>query len=148
MQGFAQLADKPCIKVDTLDAIACASGAGGVVVPIIDARRKTVFTAIYNNGVKQTEDDCLSINDLLAKLNGEVTFAGDGVDSFMEIIKQALPNARFAGENVRYQRAGAVAALAVKLYNEGKTVSCFELMPEYLKETQAERERAERLNNA
>ena len=88
------------------------------------------------------------IEELLEELNqrGEmVTFLGDGVPVFRELIAEKLQVPySFAPAHVNKQRAAAVAALGSIYYKEGRTETAMEHIPEYLRVSQAERERAER----
>ena len=88
------------------------------------------------------------VKELLEELNqrGEmVTFLGDGVPVFRELIAEKLQVPySFAPAHVNKQRAAAVAALGSIYYKEGRTETAMEHIPEYLRVSQAERERAER----
>ena len=90
----------------------------------------------------------VSMETVIEKLNqyGEaVTFLGDGVPVFHELIaeKMTVPYS-FAPAHVNKQRAAAVAALGEIYYRQGKTETAMEHVPDYLRVSQAERERAER----
>ena len=93
-------------------------------------------------------EDKKSLQELLEELNqrGEmVTFLGDGVPVFRELIAEKLQVPySFAPAHVNKQRAAAVAALGSIYYKEGRTETAMEHIPEYLRVSQAERERAER----
>ena len=92
------------------------------------------------------------IEELLEELNqrGEmVTFLGDGVPVFRELIAEKLQVPySFAPAHVNKQRAAAVAALGSIYYKEGRTETAMEHIPEYLRVSQAERERAEERKRA
>ena len=79
----------------------------------------------------------------------KVIFLGDGVPIFREKIQEMcqVPYL-FAPGHVSRQRAGAVAALGAIYYGQGKTESAREHQPDYLRVSQAERERAERLKKS
>ena len=89
----------------------------------------------------------LAVEELAAKLNalGEaVTFLGDGVPVYREMLKTLLQVPYdFAPAHLNRQRASAVAALALQYVREGKTETAAEHAPDYLRLSQAERERAE-----
>ena len=95
------------------------------------------------------EQFAAGILELLEELNNlgeEVTFLGDGVPVFCEKIKEYLKVPySFAPAHVNRQRAAAVAALGEVYYKEGKAQSAMEHTPDYLRVSQAEREREERL---
>ena len=152
-KGLALALKKPLVAVPTVEALAYnLYDTNGLICPIMDARRNQVYTGIYrfeNHKLVTLEDQmAVSITDLLDKLNerGEpVTFLGDGVPVFEKTIGENLkvPHT-FAPAHVNKQRAAAVAALGEIYYREGKLQSAAEHTPEYLRVSQAERDRAEK----
>lgn len=152
-KGLALALKKPLVAVPTVEALAYnLYDTNGLICPIMDARRNQVYTGIYrfeNHKLVTLEDQmAVSITDLLDKLNerGEpVTFLGDGIPVFEKTIGENLkvPHT-FAPAHVNKQRAAAVAALGEIYYREGKLQSAAEHTPEYLRVSQAERERAEK----
>ena len=152
-KGLGMALHKPLVHVPTLEGLAYnLYGVSGLVCPIMDARRKQVYTGIYRFEEHQLmtlkEQWAASIEELLEELNqrGEmVTFLGDGVPVFRELIAEKLQVPySFAPAHVNKQRAAAVAALGSIYYKEGRTETAMEHIPEYLRISQAERERAER----
>lgn len=151
-KGLGLALDKPLIHVPTLDATAYnLYGAGALICPIMDARRNQVYTGIYRfaetfEAVR--EQDAMDMGDLIGVLNemGEpVIFLGDGVPVFEKQIREAMTVPfHFAPAHVNRQRAAAVAALGAVYYAEGKTETAMEHRPDYLRKSQAEREREER----
>ena len=152
-KGRGLALDKPIIPVPTVDGLAYQLfGTSMIICPMMDARRKQVYTGIYrfenHQLVTLKEQWAAPIEELLDELNqrGEmVTFLGDGVPVFRELIAEKLhvPYS-FAPAHVNKQRAAAVAALGSIYYKEGRTETAMEHIPEYLRVSQAERERAER----
>ena len=152
-KGLGLALNKPLIHIPTLDGLAYnLYGNTGLVCPIMDARRNQVYTGIYRfeDGEFQVVEEqmAISVQELIEKLNqyGEqVTFLGDGVPvykaSLVEGIKQAC---HFAPAHMNRQRAASVATLALKYYEEGKTETAEAHRPDYLRLSQAERERAEK----
>ena len=122
------------------------------VCPIMDARRNQVYTGVYCYTDHRLdtvwEQDTMSIEALAEGLNcldHEVIFLGDGVAVYREKLQELLTIPfSFAPAHVNRQRAAAVAALAEVYYKEGKIQTAEEHEPEYLRKSQAERERAER----
>ena len=152
-KGLGLALEKPLIHVPTVDAMAYNLwGSDALICPIMDARRKQVYTGIYRFEEHQLmtlkEQWAAPIEELLEELNqrGEmVTFLGDGVPVFRELIAEKLQVPySFAPAHVNKQRAAAVAALGSIYYKEGRTETAMEHIPEYLRVSQAERERAER----
>lgn len=151
-KGLGLALDKPLIGVPTLEALAYNLwGNDGLICPIMDARRSQVYTGIYrfSDGKLQTllAQSAVAVDVLAEELNrrGEkVTFLGDGVPVYREKLAATLEVPfSFAPAHLNKQRAGAVGALAQRYYLEGKTESAAEHQPEYLRASQAERERAE-----
>ena len=112
----------------------------------MDARRKQVYTGIYRFEEHQLmtlkEQWAAPIEELLEELNqrGEmVTFLGELIAEKLQVPYS------FAPAHVNKQRAAAVAALGSIYYKEGHTETAMEHIPEYLRVSQAERERAQKL---
>ena len=149
VKGLAWASDKPCVGVSTLEAMAYNGvAAGGVVCAVMDARRSQVYNALFRieNGVpvRLTEDRAIALAELaeeLRTLNERVFLVGDGAALTAAYLdKCGLPYA-VAPENLRWQSAYGVAMAA-----QGKTGMADELLPVYLRLSQAERERQERLS--
>lgn len=151
--------DKPLIGIPTTEALAYnlyGTDEDTLICPIMDARRSQVYTGVYcfQNGQLQTlkAQDALPMDALLDELNQmgkKVIFLGDGVPVFCEKIQEMcqVPYL-FAPGHVSRQRAGAVAALGEIYYRQGKIESAREHQPDYLRVSQAERERAQRLKKS
>lgn len=148
-KGLGLALNKPLIHVPTLDAMAYhLYGANALICPMLDARRQQVYTGLYrwNDSFEVVKEQwAAEIHDLLAELNqrGEpVIFLGDGVPACRSVIEETMrvPYS-FAPAQVNRQRAAAVAALGAVYYAEGKLETAAEHAPDYLKKSQAERER-------
>ena len=152
-KGLGLALKKPLIAIPTVEGLAYnLYDIPGLICPIMDARRKQVYTGIYHftdHQLKVVEDQmAVPMETVIEKLNqyGEaVTFLGDGVSVFHELIaeKMTVPYS-FAPAHVNKQRAAAVAALGEIYYRQGKTETAMEHVLDYLRVSQAERERAER----
>ena len=93
----------------------------------------------------QSEMCVCDLAQTLNELGQEVIFLGDGVPVYQEQLAQLLEIPySFAPAHLNRQRAGAVGALAAIYYREGKCQPAEEMEPEYLRKSQAEREREER----
>lgn len=151
-KGLGLALHKPLIHVPTLDATAYnLYGTEALICPIMDARRNQVYTGIYR--FRESFEivhgqDAMDIDGLIGILNsmGEpVIFLGDGVPVFRSRIEETLTvRALFAPAHVNRQRASAVAAMGAVYFKEGKTETAMEHKPDYLRKSQAEREREER----
>ena len=151
-KGLGLALNKPLIHVPTLDATAYnLFGASGLICPIMDARRNQVYTGIYRferEFETVMDQDAMDMGELIGKLNGmgeHVIFLGDGVPVYEKQIaeKMTVPY-DLAPAHVNRQRAASVAALGAVYFAEGKTETAMEHKPDYLRKSQAEREREER----
>ena len=152
-KGLGLALKKPLIAVPTVDALAYnLYDVSGLICPIMDARRSQVYTGIYrfeeHKLVAVKQQWASPVTELIEELNkiGEpVTFLGDGVPVFRRMIEEKQPvTYYFSPAHVNNQRAAAVGTLGMIYYKEGRTETAMEHVPEYLRVSQAERERAER----
>ncbi|MBR4994245.1 MAG: tRNA (adenosine(37)-N6)-threonylcarbamoyltransferase complex dimerization subunit type 1 TsaB [Lachnospiraceae bacterium] len=160
-KGLGLALNTPIIPVPTLEGLAYIFyGSDKVICPIMDARRNQVYTGLYSfdkNGsiydMMTIKEQCASdIEDLIKeinKLDRDVIFLGDGVPVFKEIIEEKCRvGFSFAPAHMNRQRAGAVAAYGKVLYEQGKYETAAEHAPEYLRLSQAERERMEGIDSS
>ena len=145
IKALALALAKPCVGVSTLQALALnAADFRGYVVPVMDARRAQVYTALYENTSDRRllcADDALSLADLgtrLAGLDGPKLLIGDGAALCREKLSH-IPDLQVAAPGIRHQRAGSVALAAAGVPPEDY-VTAAELAPVYLRLPQAERE--------
>ena len=152
-KGLGLALKKPLVSVPTLEGIAYNfCGSEKVICPMMDARRSQVYTGIYEfqgNTLKVLEDQmAVPVEEALEKLNQtgrEVILAGDGVPVYLELIEKNLKVPYLlAPAHLNRQRAGAVAVLGIQYAKEGKLESAMEHRPDYLRLSQAERERAQK----
>ena len=154
-KGMGLALEKPLIQIPTVDGLAYnLAGSGVSVCPLMDARRSQVYTGLYTFQGYQMQTviaQCAgSIEEMIEKINkiGQaVTFLGDGGCVAAPSIKEhcQVPYT-FAPAHLNRQRAGAVAVLAMEYYRAGKMQTAAEHRPEYLRMSQAERERLEAQN--
>lgn len=168
-KGIASGLNIPIIPVPTVDGLAYnLYGYSGLVCPIMDARRNQTYTGIYEY-VKYAGDtdseaskDCeitgtyryamntvlsqcaTDIEELIDKLNAQnrdVIFIGDGIPVFNEIIDSKLKVMHtYAPAGLNRQSAVSIGRLGALYMDKGLTVSAAEFAPEYLRQSQAERE--------
>ena len=162
-KGLGLALDKPLISVPTLEGLAYQYfGSDNYICPIMDARRNQVYTGVYRfvrtvstDGVTSYMMECvleqcaMDIKELLAWLNEhaekEITFLGDGVPVYTQQIQELLHKPyTFAPAHRSRQSAAALGMLAVEYYKQGKIQTAAEHEPDYLRVSQAERERMER----
>ena len=150
VKGMAFPHNTDCCAVSTLEAIACmCSGSEGkIICAVMDARRNQVYNANFKiqGGIpiRLTEDRAIPIDELYSELReygASVVLCGDGAELCYGTFKEC--GALLADNKVRLQRASAVAEIAVRMAEEGRTVKAAELVPLYLRPSQAERELSE-----
>ena len=151
-KGFAWGAQTPCYGVSTLEAMALHLSAwNGLVVPVMDARRNQVYTATFTaqDGELERlcEDRAISLEELGQELKNAaqpIFLVGDGSILCYNTLKADVPNLVLPPEHRMHQRATGVALAAVKQIAAGKPGDGARLNPNYLRLSQAERERMER----
>lgn len=151
-KGLGLALNLPIIHVPTVDALAYnLAGHQALVCPLMDARRNQTYTGLYrffSNEMEVLQEQCaVGIDEIVDNINkrGEpVVFLGDGIPVFSAYIEQNVNVPwSFAPAHLNKQRAGAVAALGMKYFAAGRFESAAEHRPEYLRLSQAERERRE-----
>ena len=153
-KGFAWGKEIPCYGVSTLESMALGLGAfNGVVCPVMDARRSQVYNALFyaNCGelARITPDRALSLADLGAELKNPdipIFLVGDGSILCYNTLKESVPNLVLPGEHRMHQRAVGVGLAALQKIAVGESGDGNALAPNYLRLSQAERERMEREN--
>ena len=152
VKGLAWAAEKPCVGVSTLEAMAWHGLAvGGYICPVMDARRSQVYNALFKieNGrpVRMTEDRPIALEELakeVTALGAPVFLIGDGAALCFEYFTAHRVPCVMAPDNLRWQDAWGVAMAAA----DKTPGNADELLPVYLRLSQAERERQERLSQS
>ncbi len=144
-KGLAHGLNKKIIPVPTLDALAYnVSESSHLVVPVMDARRNQVYTALYKDGFKPIDGySACPIDEILeraAEIDKEAVFLGVGVAVFKDKIIEA--GFTLANPSANMQRAACVGALALHRIDEAVDCDNFEIL--YLRKSQAERELEEK----
>ena len=145
-KALAHAVNKPMVGVSSLQSMAYnLPYTDFLLCPIMDARREQVYTATFRwqdgNLITVKEDRAMALDDLLAEINEDVIFLGDGVPVFKEKITEKLgPKAHFAPTHLQQLRGGSVAECGLAEYNKGNACTYAELVPTYLRLSQAERE--------
>lgn len=147
VKGLAWASDKMCVGVSTLEAMAWHGvSAGGIICPVMDARRSQVYNALFEikdgRPVRMCDDRAVSLEALAAEVSDKNVFlVGDGAELTASYLKNAGIDCRIAPQNILYQSAWGVAMAAI-----GKTPgTADDLLPVYLRLSQAERERQARM---
>ena len=151
-KGFAWGREIPLCGVSTLQAMALTLGVWeGTVCCVMDARRNQVYNALYRaeggSITRIREDRAISLEELgeeLREISGTIYLVGDGSELTHRTLKDTVPNLALPPEHRRHQRASGVALAAVKQIEGGKACDAASLTPNYLRLSQAERERLEK----
>lgn len=157
-KGIAFPDNIPCVAVSTLEAMAYnLTLTDCIVCAVMDARRSQVYNAMFRIRFGEVErlcdDRAIAIADLKEEIRekylGErIILVGDGSTITMREVMDLPKSIEMAPENLRLQRASSVASAAVAKLSAGeKTVTGAELLPSYLRLSQAERERKEKEKN-
>ena len=151
-KGFAWAKELPCYGVSTLEAMALGFGAWeGYVCPVMDARRSQVYNALFE--VKQgvctriAEDRAISLEELgeqLKNLEKPIFLVGDGSILCYNTLLEKVPTLVCPPEHRMHQRAAGVALAAKAMMERGESCDGAALQPNYLRLSQAERERLEK----
>lgn len=148
IKGLAHVVDKSVIGISTLEALAFNVPFDGVVIPIMDARRDRVYTGIYRweNGklINIMKPTILNIDELLDTVDPnyeKVLFNGDGTLVFKDRIDEKLKEkALYAPISLNMAKASSIGELALLKWEEGSEENYFKLSPDYLRESQAQRQ--------
>ncbi len=153
VKGLGFALDKPVIGIPTVEGLAMnLYGTSALICPLMDARRNQVYTGIYRfqKGKLQIvkEQIATGIEDIIEALNligEEVIFLGDGVPVYRDIIQEKIQvSYTFAPAHVNKQRAAAVGVRAFDYWEQKAYVNADEFKPDYIRLSQAERERLEK----
>jgi len=151
-KGLAWALGKPCVAVSTLEAMSRNAACWqGLVVCAMDARRNQVYNALFeaNPGgfTRLSEDRAISLAELADELTGEsrpILVVGDGAHLALNHLQNVGIPCRPAPPGLVLQSAVGVGLVAHEMLLRGETVSAQELRPNYLRLSQAERERLAR----
>ena len=151
-KGYAWGAELPCYGVSTLEAMACWLGIPqGWVCACMDARRSQMYNALFRAEEgklhRRTEDRAISLEELkkeLLALDGPIFLVGDGSNLCYNTLREEVPGLILPPEHRMHQRASGVAVLAAREIAQGRAGDAASLVPNYLRLSQAEREKLER----
>ncbi len=151
-KGFAWGREIPCCGVSTLEAMAENAGIfDGFVLPVMDARRQQVYCGLFRaeKGIltRVAPDRAISLAELAEEikiLKEPIFLVGDGSILCYNTLNQDVPTLTLPPEHRMHQRAAGVALVAEKMIARGETCDGATLQPNYLRLSQAERERLEK----
>jgi len=133
--GLAAGLNKPTIAVPTLDALAynmLSTGNTGLVVPMMDARREQVYSAVYAQGengklTRESEYMAVSIEEIVQLVTEShqlnICFLGDGACANKNYLQTSLPHAIFASPNNNRLRASSAGIWAIEQIQSGRVLS-------------------------
>ena len=156
VKGLAQPLNKNCVTVSTLEVIAKPlENTGCYAVAVMDARCNQVYTAQFDcsDGFKRvTEDEAITIDELTEKLSDvkkPIVLIGDGADVTYKKMVDVIPSVKKAVPSICYQSAADVALIAAEMVENGENVAqtANDILPNYLRLSQAERELKKKNNN-
>ena len=144
-RALAQAWGVPCIKVPTLEVFKERTERDGKPVCVIfNARRGQVYGACYGkDGETLIEPGPYMLSDMLSRIETlriSPVFYGDGVDAYFdkEEYSERVGSYETSGSDVRYQTADMAARYAADRWEAGDTIEYGELLPEYMRESEAE----------
>ena len=156
-KGLGLALNIPIIEVPTVEGMAYRMyGTGDIVCPMMDARRNEVYTGLFAFHASKPYDEmetvlpqcAIPVAELIAQCNAlgrRVVFLGDGVPVYKGMLEQGLTVPYgFAPPHLNRQSALAVGSLGMRYYEQGKYVTADQHAPDYLRLSQAERERREK----
>lgn len=154
-KGLGLALNKPIIPVPTMDGLAYnLYGTDRLICPMMDARRNQVYTGLYEckeDGlhalIEQKVADVKEMVDEINQIGRSVIFLGDGTSAYETIIKEHTKvDYQFAPPHLSRQRAAAIGVLGIQYFKQNRMQKAAEHAPVYLRLSQAERERAEKLS--
>ena len=150
VKGFARALKIPLCGISTLDLFAYSIYfMEGYLVPVLDARRGRVYTALYRGGnrdivsARLTEDRVLPVEELMDELarkysGGNLYFVGNGIEVCRKYAENLKSEITFLSPVNCVPRGAAVAEVGTFYLNKEGETSSDKLLPRYLKKPQAE----------
>lgn len=139
-RAISQALNIPCIAVPTLELFKLCCDGSKTIVPIFNARRGQVYGGVFSAGGEEILkpgpymlDEILAMTEVSEKPE-RICFYGDGVDAYGERLSGFVT----VSKEERYQNAAMVAQVALTMFNDGITVGYNQLLPEYMRATEAE----------
>lgn len=153
INGLAQATHKQVVGVSSLQALAQSIVTSEkLIVPLINARRDRAFTAIYSakDSFKTILEpqllEMVELLEILDKKNQDIIFIGEGTTIYKDMIIEKLgERAYFTPKSLNVAKASSVAEISLEKVKLGETKTYFDLTPNYLRETQAQREYDEKM---
>lgn len=141
VKGLAYATSKPVAPLSSLELLAMNAAASPLpVCPLFDARKAEVYAALYSHGGETLIPEmAIDPAALLEKLAGPTLFLGDGALRYRELIVEKLGDrAVFAEAHCHHPVAAAGVTLALREFAAGNALSAAEILPRYLRLSEAE----------
>ncbi len=169
-RAICQALDIPAVSVPTLDSFKLKCDGKAVIAPIINARRGQVYGAVFaEDGSDILKSGPYMLTDVFDALraeldqrsaetacgipvSGKIVFYGDGIDAYGSELADFTAElagtysswkVELAEKDQRYQRASMTAEFALARYRDGHLLTVEELLPEYMRKTEAEQKLAD-----
>lgn len=148
-KGLAWSLGLPCCAVSTLEAMARnVSHMNATVICAMDARRNQIYNAVFSASDRMlkrlTPDRAISLQEFILELKNDEKqkiVVGDGASICYTFLREHGVSCTIAPPELVMQNAVGVAFAAEEMEKHGCTVSAHDLRPNYLRLSQAERER-------
>lgn len=140
---LAQTLNKKIKAVSSLKAMALNYKGNGIILPVVDARRDRAYYAVYENkdSIKKLTGDSLKhIDEIileLKKFDEEIIVLGTGVDVFFDRLKSELNVVKYTDNTIHGLKIATLGQLEFESDGED---NLFEVLPNYINPSQAERE--------
>lgn len=145
VKGLAFATGRPVAGISTLDVLASQiAPTSHLICPILDARKKEVYTAFYRYGeggslTRQSEYQAIPPEDLVKKIREQTIFLGDGVRTYGDFLLNCLPSsAIFPPVPFRVSHGSMVATLGMELLRKGEHLNLSAFSPIYIRPSEAE----------
>ncbi len=150
IQALALAHQKPCAGLSTLAMLAMnLPFAAFTVCPMLDARKNEVYAALYQVNeipLPLLADRVIAPADFLQQLDQPTLFVGDGAVRYRDLIREILGDkAHFAPGPLQVVRPSAGCLLAEDLHQRGYSVQPEKLLPTYLRLSEAELSRQQKI---
>ncbi len=147
VKGFCIASGKPLVGVSSLDGLAVQFPfSPHPIRPIIDARKKEVYTAAYRSDtsglLEQTSPyQAIAPADLVREISEPTLFVGDGLDLYQEMLQESLAEkALFAPSEQNFVRAAAIGMLGLAKWQSNEFMEAAHAVPIYVRASDAELE--------
>jgi tRNA threonylcarbamoyladenosine biosynthesis protein TsaB len=145
VKGLAFATGLPVVGVSTLDTLAAqVAPTSYAICPILDARKAEVYTALYRyergSRVKRlTPYQAIRPEELVAQIREKTILIGDGVKTYADYFRNALPSlVLFPAPPLSVPHGSVVATLGLELLQRGEILDLPLFTPIYVRPSEAE----------